>query len=84
MGFTRLLTMRGFTLRALSVAIGFLLAISSLYADFENASRLTEGLREASGVEVAHDIAGNVYVVSIVDGHLRIDLFGPCLQTEPF
>ena len=84
MGFTRLLTLRGFAVRTLLVAIGFLLAISSLYADFENASRLTGGLRGASGVAVAHDIAGNVYVVSIVDGHLRIDLFGPCLQTEPF
>ena len=54
MGFTRLLTLRGFAVRALLVAIGFLLAISSLYADFENASRLTGGLRGASGVAVAH------------------------------
>ncbi|MEE3181694.1 MAG: hypothetical protein VX288_07275, partial [Planctomycetota bacterium] len=76
--------MRGFALRALLVAMGFLLAISSLYADFENASRLTEGHRGASDVEVAHDTAGNVYVVSIVDDRLRIDLFGPGLQTEPF
>ena len=84
MGFTRFLTRRGFAVRALSVAIGFLLAVSSLHAGFENASRLTDGDQGASGVAVAHDTAGNVYVASIVAGRLRIDLFGPCLQTEPF
>ena len=84
MGLTRIVSMRGFAVRTLSMVIGLLLTVSSLPADFYDASMLTEGRQGASSVAVAHDIAGNVYVVSIVAGRLRVDLFGPCLQTEPF
>lgn len=69
-------------LRGLSAALWLLFAVCYVHADFNEAVRLTDGDRGATDSALAYDVAGNVYIVSVVEGRLEVDLFGPCLRAE--
>ena len=70
--------------RGLTAALALLFAVCYVHADFNEADRRTAGSGGAVSSAIAYDVAGNVYIVSEVSGHLQVDLFGPCLRAEGF
>lgn len=81
-GFPPLVSTRSLAARASLAVLALLLMVCPVHADFNEAERLTDGARGASDAALAYDVAGNIYVVSVVEGRLQVDLFGPCLRAE--
>jgi PKD repeat protein len=67
---------------AVVVLVAALVLVSGtpLRADFQAPRRLTSGVAGASQTVVAFDLAHNIYVVSVVNEGLQINLIGPGLE----
>ena len=83
-GITGNVSIPGLAFRGLTAALALLFAVCYVHADFNEADRRTAGSGGAVSSAIAYDVAGNVYIVSEVSGHLQVDLFGPCLRAEGF
>ena len=79
-GFPPMVSIRNLAVRASLAVLGLLLAVCYVHADFNEVARLTAGGQDASDTVLAYDVAGNIYVVSVIEGRLQVDLFGPCLR----